>query len=95
MNISINKKRFVNLIKSVGDYCNIGLKASYFALEDITMLKHEKLKLERVTNRNINSVRNSHSKLNLPYTYRNAVELEIRKEHSMGYINTLGFRAGT
>lgn len=94
-NISINKKRFVTLIKSVGDYCEIGLKVSYFALEDVAMLKNEKLKLERVTNFNLNSVRNSHSKLNLPYTYRNVVELEIRKEHSMGYINELGFRAGT
>ncbi len=41
------------------------------------------------------AIRNSHSKLNLPTTYRNAVELEIPQEHTMGYINELGFRAGT
>lgn len=94
-NISINKKQFVSLIKSVADYCNIGLKASYFALNDIAILKQEKQKLEHITNQNLLAVRNSHSKLNLPFTYRNAVELEISQEHTMGYTKALGFRAGT
>ena len=94
-NISINKKKFVTLIKSIGDYCHIGLKASYFALDDIKMLKTEKHKLEAITNVGIKVIRNSHSKLNLPFTYRNAIELEIDKEHTMGYIDELGFRAGT
>ncbi|ARV09203.1 hypothetical protein BTO05_05945 [Winogradskyella sp. PC-19] len=94
-NISINKKQFVALIKSVGDYCNIGLKASYFSLDNLDILKKEKQKMEVVTNVNLMAIRNSHSKLNLPSTYRNAVELEIPQEHTMGYINVLGFRAGT
>ena len=51
--------------------------------------------MEVVTNVNLMAIRNSHSKLNLPSTYRNAVELEIPQEHTMGYINVLGFRAGT
>ncbi|NNF83152.1 MAG: hypothetical protein HKM99_10450, partial [Flavobacteriaceae bacterium] len=41
-NISINRKKFVSLIKSVSDYCMVGLKASYFALEDFQQLKKEK-----------------------------------------------------
>jgi hypothetical protein len=94
-NISVNKKEFVSLIKSVGDYCNIGLKASYFALEDIDLLKQEKQKLEGITNVGLGAVRNSFSKLNLPITYRNLVELEIHKDFTMGYINEMGFRAGT
>lgn len=94
-NISINKKQFVSLIKSVGDYCSIGLKASYFSLDNITRLKKEKTKLESVTNINLEAVRNSHSKLNLPDTYRNAVELEIKQEHTMGYTNLMSFRAGS
>ncbi|MCC1484716.1 polysaccharide deacetylase family protein [Winogradskyella immobilis] len=94
-NISVNKKQFVSLIKSVGDYCNIGLKASYFALEDIELLKKEKQKLESITKVDLDAVRNSFSKLNLPKTYRNLVELEIHKDYTMGYVNELGFRAGT
>lgn len=94
-NVSVNKKQFVSLIKSVGDYCNVGLKASYFALEDIDLLKQEKQKLESITNVGLAAVRNSFSKLNLPKTYRNLVELEVNKDFTMGYVNEMSFRAGT
>lgn len=94
-NINTNKKEFVSLIKSVADYCKVGIKVSYFALEDIAMLKKEKEKLETITNRDLSAVRHSFSKLNLPYSYRNLVELEINQDFTMGYIETLGFRAGT
>jgi hypothetical protein len=94
-NINVNKKEFVSLIKSVADYCEVGIKASYFALDDIAILKKEKLKMEAITNTDLKSVRHSFSKLNLPTSYRNLVELEIYQDFTMGYINTLGFRAGT
>ena len=94
-NISINKKKFVSLIKSVGDYCSVGLKVSYFALSDLDIFKLEKINLETITHVKLAATRHSHSKLNLPETYRNAVELEVTQDHTMGYINELGFRAGT
>ncbi|MCA0154009.1 polysaccharide deacetylase family protein [Winogradskyella vincentii] len=94
-NINTNKKEFISLIKSVADYCDVGIKASYFALDDLTILKKEKLKIEVITNRVLEAVRNSFSKLNLPTSYRNFVELEIHQDYSMGYVDTLGFRAGT
>ncbi|MDT0558401.1 polysaccharide deacetylase family protein [Ichthyenterobacterium sp. W332] len=94
-NISINKKKFVSLIKSVADYCDVGLKASYLALNDLKILINEKKKLESVINYNVDASRNSHSKINLPEAYRNLIELEIYKDYTMGYINELGFRAST
>jgi len=94
-NISINKKKFVSLIKSVSDYCRIGLKASYFALDDIAILKKEKKNIEFVTNYELEASRNSFSKVNLPISYRNLIELEIKEDFTMGYLNYLGFRAGT
>ena len=94
-NISINKRKFVSLIKSVADYCNVGLKSSYFALENFDTLKEEKLKMESVINTNLEASRNSFSKLNLPSSYRNLIELEINKDYTMGYVNEIGFRAGT
>ena len=94
-NISTNKKEFVSLIKSVADYCDVGIKASYFALEDILLLKKEKEKMEGIINTDLKAVRHSFSKLNLPQSYRNLIELEINQDFTMGYINTLGFRAGT
>ena len=94
-NISTNKKEFVSLIKSIADYSNVGIKASYFALDDISVLKKEKLKMESIVNRELKTVRHSFSKLNLPKSYRNLIELEINQDFSMGYVDTLGFRAGT
>lgn len=93
--INANKKEFVSLIKSVADYCDVGLKASFFSLDDISILKKEKQKMESITNRDLNAVRHSFSKLNLPISYRNLVTLEINQDFTMGYIDTLGFRAGT
>ena len=43
-NISVNKKNFVSLIKSVADYCKVGLKVSYFALESIEIKKKKNIK---------------------------------------------------
>ncbi|NRR91646.1 hypothetical protein HSX10_08740 [Winogradskyella undariae] len=93
--ISTTKKDFISLIKSVADYCNVGIKASYFSLNDVAILKKEKLKMEAITHIDLNAVRHSFSKLNLPISYRNLVELEINQDFTMGYIDTLGFRAGT
>jgi Family of unknown function (DUF7033) len=94
-NINTNKKQFVSLIKSVADYCDVGIKASYFSLTDIKILKKEKQKMEAIVNTDLKAVRHSFSKLNLPLSYRNLVELEIHQDFTMGYIDTLGFRAGT
>ena len=49
-NNSINKKEFVSLIKSVADYCNVGIKASYMALDSIAVLKSEKRQMDAVVN---------------------------------------------
>lgn len=94
-NINTNKKQFVSLIKYVADYCDVGIKASYLSLDDVAILKKEKLKMEAITHTDLKAVRHSFSKLNLPTSYRNLVELEINQDFTMGYIDTLGFRAGT
>ncbi len=94
-NISVNNKKFVSLMKSVGDYCQVGLKASFFALEDFDILKAEKKNIENIINTPLEVSRNSFSKLNLPHSYRNLIELEINEDYTMGYINKSGFRAGT
>lgn len=94
-NINVNKKKFVSLIKSVADYCKVGLKASYLSLDDVSILKKEKKKIEFITNYELEATRNSFSKINLPTSYRNLIELEVKKDFTMGYLNYMGFRAGT
>lgn len=93
--INPNKRKFISLIKHVADYCEVGLKTSFFSLEDFAILKKEKLKMEDIINTSLNASRQSYSKLNLPESYRNLIELEILSDYTMGYVNEIGFRAGT
>lgn len=93
--ININKRRYVSLIKHIADYCKVGLKTSYFSISNIELLKKEKRKMEDVINRSLNASRNSFSMLDLPNSYRNMVQLEIKEDYTMGYVNHIGFRAGS
>lgn len=93
--INANNKLFRALIKHVADYCYVGLKATYFAIENVEILKKEKNQMESILNFSLDAVRNSYSKLNFPNSYRNQVDLEIKEDYTMGYPDHVGFRAGT
>ncbi len=93
--INVNKKGFISLIKHVADYSKVGLKTSFFAIEDAAILKKEKSKMEEIINNPLKASRQSFSKLNLPESYRNYIELEITEDYTMGYVNEVGFRAGS
>lgn len=93
--VNINKRKYVSLIKHVADYCRVGLKISYFSLSDINLLRKEKRQMQDVINTRLQVSRNSYSKLNLPESYRNLVQLEVNEDYTMGYANHLGFRAGS
>lgn len=92
--VNINKRKYVSLIKHVADYCKVGLKASYFSVNNIEMLKKEKRQMEEVLNMDLRESRFSFSKLNLPESYRNLVQLEVNQDYTMGYTDQIGFRAG-
>ncbi|APY10389.1 hypothetical protein BWZ22_03655 [Seonamhaeicola sp. S2-3] len=93
--INASKKSFISLIKHVADYCNVGLKVSYFAIDDVTILKKEKNRMEDILNTPLKASRQSFSRLNLPESYRNLIDLEIKEDYTMGYVNHIGFRAGS
>tara|TARA_R110002049_G_scaffold993_3_gene7174 strand:+ start:52408 stop:53637 length:1230 start_codon:yes stop_codon:yes gene_type:complete len=93
--INVNKKKFVSLIKQVADYCEVGLKISYFGIDNMAILKKEKVQMEAIINTSLNASRQSYSRLNFPESYRHLVEFEIKEDYTMGYINHIGFRAGS
>lgn len=93
--VSSQSNQFKTLIKHIGDYCKIGLRVSHLAISENETIKVEKQRLEQVINTAVLVSRNSFSKLNLPYTYRTLVELEVQHDYSMGYNNEIGFRAST
>lgn len=94
-NISISDKRFKSLLKTISDYSKVGIKPSYNTLFDFLEFKNEKKSFEQVVNFDIKYSRNSFSKLNLPFYYRDLLNLDIHKDFTMGYVDQIGFRAGT
>ncbi|OEJ99301.1 hypothetical protein A8C32_09040 [Flavivirga aquatica] len=93
--INPNKKKFASLIKRVADYSRVGVKISFFGIDKISILKKEKSRMEDILNTTLKASRQSFSKLNLPEAYRNLVELEIQEDYTMGYVDHVGFRAGS
>lgn len=94
-NIDHHRISYQSLIKSMGDYGKTGLLLGYEALFDLDVLKREKKRFENIANRELEmAITNDHS-LNLPDLYNNYDALEIGHDYSMGFVDRIGFRAGT
>lgn len=94
-NIRYNKQSFRELIKMVGDYSEIGLLLSKEALDYQKNMKLEKIRIEGITNKPLNAIRCGSEMVSLPVHYREMINQEVNNDYSMGYPDTLGFRAGT
>jgi hypothetical protein len=86
--------RLQRYLKSIADFCEIGIHPSYRSNSDVKLLEEELLSLERVIKKDVVKSRQHFLKLSFPFTYRNLLELEITDDYSMGYASESGFRAG-
>ncbi|WP_298765641.1 polysaccharide deacetylase family protein [uncultured Polaribacter sp.] len=94
-NVPASKRKYKLLIKNLADYTNIGLHPSYFTMQNATLLKKEKNRLENITNFPIHKSRQHYLRFSLPETYQQLIDLEITEDYSMGYASNVGFRAST
>ncbi len=94
-NISSRNTKYRSLIKSIADYADVGLHPSYFTMKNEEILKKEKLRLENILNRPVEKSRQHYLRLDMPETYQNLVNLEVKEDHTMGYAAHYGFRAST
>ena len=94
-NTSSRNSAYRSLIKSVADYCKIGLHPSYFTMKNEPKLKKEKKRLEEITNFPAERSRQHYLRVAMPDTYQNLINLEIKEDYSMGYAQHYGFRAST
>lgn len=94
-NISYNKRIYHKLIKSMGDYGDLGLLPGFEALYDYEVLQKEKKRWESIVNRSLTKTLIKNYHLNFPDAYLNFNKLEIENDYSMGYQRNIGFRAGT
>lgn len=94
-NINIAHRKYRYLLKMLADYFSVGLMGSYDAFTDKESLRREITTFQDILYRNASKYRQHRMFLNLPQTYRYLNELGIEKDYTMGYDDTLGFRAGT
>ena len=94
-NINHNRLNYREIIKYVADYSIVGLRLGFFAISDIEALKVEKKRFENIIHGPLQNVVNTKYNLLLPEHYGFLNELEIPNDYSMGYPETIGFRAGT
>ncbi|MDC8005600.1 hypothetical protein POV27_16190 [Aureisphaera galaxeae] len=93
--INAKRKKVKLLVKQVADYTYVGLVFSFHSLMDMLRLKMEKKEWEELIHRSLGNTMNDRFKVGLPSTYRNLLELEIKRDFSMLYDSEVGFRAGT
>ncbi|HRD51477.1 MAG TPA: hypothetical protein PKY96_02405 [Flavobacteriales bacterium] len=73
----------------------IGLHPSYRSIEQDGVTQHERNRLSLAIGQTITQSRQHFLRFNTPETFRTAIALGFREEHSMGCHDQLGFRAGT
>ncbi len=93
--LKTNRMGFINLIKYVADYVEIGLILSYHWMLDLSQLISEKDQLVSYTRREVQSSYNDRQFVKLPEVYRNLIEAEVSQDYSMYYFDQFGFRAGS
>ena len=93
---SIFNLRFKKIIKKTGDFFSLGLLTSIRAqIDSKKQILREKNDFQKLTNRAIFDVRLSNGILNLRKDYEMLYENEFKNDYSMGYLDRIGFRAGT
>jgi len=83
-----------NLIRSFADKSDIGLHPSFKASTDISLLKTELKRLEKILNKESFISRFHFLKIVQPFSNRNIFNCGITEDYSMGYSDEPGFRAG-
>ncbi|MBU2526335.1 MAG: hypothetical protein KKC03_07015 [Bacteroidetes bacterium] len=93
--INIHNPAFRLLVKNLADHVEIGSEISLSGQNVTEKMELEIKRLEKITHRKSFGTFQSRARLNLPETYRKLIDLEVTEDYSMGYINQVGFRAGT
>jgi hypothetical protein len=73
----------------------VGIHPGYESHSDVRIVRMELERLEGILAEKVNHSRQHYLKFKLPITYRRLLECGIHHDHSMGYADVPGFRAGT
>lgn len=74
--------------------CEVGLHTSYYAFDNLNMIKTEKERLEKITGKSIVGVRNHLLRFHIPNSWETLAKAGFSYDSSLGYYDMLGFRNG-
>jgi hypothetical protein len=86
---------FKKLISDLSKSFSIGLHPSYGSFNNMDKMKREKSRLEEIINSEIKKNRFHYLRFQIPESYRNLLALGFNEDHSMGFADRFGYRAGT
>lgn len=86
---------FVHLLKRLNDVAEIGLHPSYETSRNEKIIARERDQLGKVTGRSINATRQHFLRWRMPDTFRALIANGFTEDHSIGFSDRIGFRAGT
>ena len=72
-----------------------GIHPSYRSTENPALIAQERERMEGIVDRRVTRSRQHFLRLSLPHTYRQLLDHGITDDHSMGYADRVGWRAGT
>lgn len=94
-NISWKNAAYRKIITDLAQNAYTGIHPGYKAAQDIQLLRQEINRLKTITNAPVVRARFHYIRLQLPYSYRMLISEGIKEDHSMGFPDHHGFRAGT
>ncbi len=94
-NIDFDNEAFLDLIQGLTQTGRVGIHPSYASNKNLKKLSREIQRLEDITLNKVDCSRQHFLKLDIKATYQRLIQEGIREDHSMGYSDVPGFRAGT
>ena len=92
-NSSAKNPNFRQLIKDTGSKYQVGIHPSYRSNKEAAMLTTEIARLEAILGVMPEKSRQHFLKLKFPTSYQKLLKVGIKADYTMGYANTIGFRA--
>ncbi len=93
--VSFNINKFRRLIKNVADYDQVALLSSYDSKTNPKKMQEERQRLQELIHKDVKKNRCHLGHLTIPEKYRELVAAEFTEDYSMGYADSVGFRAST
>jgi len=94
-NLSHQTKELREKIKHISQFAECGIHPSYQSFLDENKVREEVSRLENIIGKKVTISRQHFLRMQLPKSYQILINCEITEDHTMGFADEPGYRAGT